>query len=973
MEKVRTNRLERFLCSAFTVLAVIMFAVLFWNGLHLTGQNTPANEYISFREDSVIGNLFMVFAALIGLCFFGKIAEKGKGRKARNIALGIVCTLTAAMSFYWVSVCTTAPEADQMMICQYANAFNFGDFGGLKKGAYIARYPQQLGMVTLLRGIFALFGESNYQAFRYFMAALTPLIVLSGCKIVRLLSEENAKAEYFYLFFMLTCFPMYVYTTFVYGDLISTALGLVGVWMYLAYLKKFSWIRLIVFGLSMGAAVQLRANLIILAVAMAVVLAIKLLAEWKMNISLLRRNIAAAASLVLGIVLTYTVLWGSYGSVMEEKAPSIPPLLFVAMGLNDAEAGPGWYNGYNYIVFAESGDDVQAANRIAWERIQEVFGRYREEPGYMLDFYKRKMNAQWNVPMYQCIAMNRNIIEPPKSDLAADILNYGSTARRMEIWMKGYQLLMYGSILFLLTAGRKGFLKIENYVLLIAVFGGFLFSMMWEAKTRYVLPFLFFQIPYMALGVSRIADLPGKLWAGRKEIRQKIAESKAAAYCRKNWRFLTAGMFILGLHMALLLFFGLQKNGFHEEEYRSYRVSAGHTAYELLHSDKELSGYDVQKQFLVTDGNRFGYRAVAEAVKAERRLPLYYLALNSLMSLAPNSFYKWFGIGLNAICSLGLCCGIIALILSLDRSRYRYLLACIAGLACAASPVMLGNGMFTGAYAMSGMWIVLYALLLVRGLSGSRWSKRKFIRYAAVCVMVCFAAFLVHPWCVAAICLLVLGAGIWTAVRGDALSGVLVQGCAVIAAAGLAFFACPAGFGHMVQAPGEAFSGGTRILGAVAIPAAVYGAGKAMVQILRNKTGGKEKRMLGFLAAAVLICGMACIFLGRVDFLYRDQKSKLEFARENAGQPALILYEDVPEDLSWCFSDEIWPYEHVLYADYQSGESVLKSEALGLAQELIVYTNCPEDMLQRIIESSNHLHSCSLVREDALFRVYKVE
>ena len=75
MEKVRTNRPERFLCSAFTVLAVIMFAVLFWNGLHLTGQNTPANEYISFREDSVIGNLFMVFAALIGLCFFGKIAN----------------------------------------------------------------------------------------------------------------------------------------------------------------------------------------------------------------------------------------------------------------------------------------------------------------------------------------------------------------------------------------------------------------------------------------------------------------------------------------------------------------------------------------------------------------------------------------------------------------------------------------------------------------------------------------------------------------------------------------------------------------------------------------------------------------------------------------------------------------------------------------------------------------------------------
>lgn len=967
MERMRMYRksLERFFCNAFAVLAVIMFAVLFWNGLHLTGQNTAGNEYITFREDSVIRNLITVFAALIGFCLIGKIAEKGKGQKARNLALGIVCVLTAAVSFYWVSVCDIVPEADQMMISQYANAFNLGDFGGLKKGFYIARYPQQLGMVTLLRGIFAIFGESNYRAFQYFMAALVPLIVLSGCKIVRLLSEDNAKAEYFYLFFILTCFPMYVYTSFVYGDLISTALGLVGVWMYLAYLKKFSWIRLILFGISIGAAVQLRANLMILAAAMAVVLAIKLLTEWKWQ------NIAAAAALALGLVLTYTALWGSYGKVMEEKAPAIPPLLFVAMGLNDAEAGPGWYNGYNYIVFAENGDDVQAANEIAWERIREVFQGYQDNPGAMLDFYKRKMNAQWNVPMYQCIAMNRNIGEVPESDLAADILNYGDTARRMEDWMKGYQLLLYGSILFWLVAGGKRSGKIEKYVLLIAVFGGFLFSMLWEAKTRYVLPFLFFQIPYMALGMGSITDLPKKFWARRTEIRQRIAGSKAVGYCRENWRFVTACVFVLGLHMALILFFGLQKNGFHEEEYDSYRVSAGHTVYDLPRSGNEMSGYEVQKRFLVTDGNRFRYSAVAEAAKEQGRPPLYYLALHSLMSLAPNSFYKWFGIGLNAVCSLVLCLGIMALILSLDRSRHRYLLACMGSLAYAASPAMLGNVMFAGAYAMSGMWIILYAVLLARGLSGPQRSRRKSAGYAAVCALVCFLAFLTHPWCFAAIFLLVLGAGIRRAVRGEELFDMLLQGGIVIVAAGLAFLAAPAA--HMVQAPGDAFRGGFRILGAAAIPAAAYGAGKAIAAVLQRRVSGKEHLMPGLLAAAVMLCDIACMLLGKVDFLYRDQGSRVEFARENAWRPALVIYEDAWQDQAWCFSDEIWPYECVIYAECQVREAILKDRLSDTTQGLMVYTNCPEDMLQAVIDSSDGLHSYSLVREDALFRVYQVE
>ena len=51
---------------------------------------------------------------------------------------------------------------------------------------------------------------------------------------------------------------------------------------------------------------------------------------------------------------------------------------------------------------------------------------------------------------------------------------------------------------------RKGINRMEFYLLLVAVFGGFLFSLIWEAKTRYILPFFFMQIPYMAMGINHI-------------------------------------------------------------------------------------------------------------------------------------------------------------------------------------------------------------------------------------------------------------------------------------------------------------------------------------------------------------------------------------------------------------------------------------------------------------------------------------
>jgi hypothetical protein len=74
--------------------------------------------------------------------------------------------------------------------------------------------------------------------------------------------------------------------------------------------------------------------------------------------------------------------------------------------------------------------------------------------------------------------------------------------------MNIYQLLIYGGVVLTLILMRKKWIKIENYVLLIGVYGGFLFSLIWEAKSRYILPYFIMMIPYAAIGIT---ELTGKI------------------------------------------------------------------------------------------------------------------------------------------------------------------------------------------------------------------------------------------------------------------------------------------------------------------------------------------------------------------------------------------------------------------------------------------------------------------------------
>ena len=75
----------------------------------------------------------------------------------------------------------------------------------------------------------------------------------------------------------------------------------------------------------------------------------------------------------------------------------------------------------------------------------------------------------------------------------------------IQKFSKYYQLLIYGGVFCLLIKKRKEKYPIEKYVLLIGAFGGFLFSLIWEAKPRYVFPYFMFMFPYAAMMLSNLS------------------------------------------------------------------------------------------------------------------------------------------------------------------------------------------------------------------------------------------------------------------------------------------------------------------------------------------------------------------------------------------------------------------------------------------------------------------------------------
>ena len=509
MGKWSLYRLPEVLLCLFSLL---WMAPLFYWCLTLTGTNpNPNKEYITAEPRSFPKMLILMLLFFMILYLAGAFHDRFLSSVPAFVLPTVFSFLMVSFSIFWILSVRTVPEADQWIVYDHAYQYLQGDYSMLERGGYMSIYSQNLGLMTLWMGLILLFGEEPFLQFQIFQALLLPVLVFCGYHITGMISDNNRRARFLYLLLITGCLPIYGYSAFMYNDLLSVILLFSCAYFVLRCLHNPAFqnsgngftvrhcVWIISAGLTAFLSVFIRKNSLVILLAFLIVIFIRMV-----RMKARKYLFLLFFSLLTGGFLLPNLAFRFYPHTSED-ATSIPAITYLYMGANGRQDAPGWYDGSGLALFIENNFDPEATSIAAKRALNETVQRFLESPGTAFRFYRGKIISQWEAPMFQCLAMPRLFSENAPSYVHSMYYRYG-IGILAEKYMKAYQLLLYGSILLFMCIfiRYRTVPDISWFMLLLGAWGGFLFSLIWEAKTRYVLPYFIAMIPYMAIAASII-------------------------------------------------------------------------------------------------------------------------------------------------------------------------------------------------------------------------------------------------------------------------------------------------------------------------------------------------------------------------------------------------------------------------------------------------------------------------------------
>ena len=523
-----TKKFEYFCSRAAAGIGILIVGFLSLFSLFYTEEFTAnRTEELVLTKDPVLLSA-AASALVVALLFYAARAIlKDERHRTRNIRILLifVSVYVGVFGFIWAFLCKYHPMWDAKIISWFANWFANGE-GELTAYDidYIASYPHQLGLIAIQEMVYRICGWENYHAFQLLNAFGASGIILAGYGLTKEISGRVKPGVYF-LLLMLGCWPLIIYVPFIYGEILSILFSLLSAYTLLLYLRKRRKRDILLMALAITAACLIRNNAYIVLAAMGCVLAVKAVSDKKVM------HLLALLACCLTFFLGHTLLVQTYEQKLDtDLSHGMPSILWITMGTREGIEGKeaGWFNNIAWKLFVdEAGRDHEKAKELAYGVLEESIDRFKEDPSYMLDFYKRKIVSQWSEPTYACL-VETNHREEERSPFL-DRLYKGDLWNPFVRVMDIYQGLIYwGALLFLLFKIRKK-TPVEQLILIIPVIGGFIFYIFWEAKSRYVFPYFIMMIPMAAIGWDMLLQ---KLSALRQRHREKLLASG-----KEPWRF----------------------------------------------------------------------------------------------------------------------------------------------------------------------------------------------------------------------------------------------------------------------------------------------------------------------------------------------------------------------------------------------------------------------------------------------------
>lgn len=550
------------------LLSMLLFAGSFLTTCYADNMET---QQVLLRPDNPLWNLLEL--AGFGLLFCGCLYLYEKiGEKFRRGLLVFTLTFVFGLGILLILFGRTVPSADALSVYNAAAEWILGNTDIIHPTvSYLSYYPQQIGLMAFLELLLRIWNLTGLSVPAWHFIKLVYVCLLCGAVWFQYLSlqylwpENYKKISCCYLVLVCCNLPMIMYSSFVYGEIPSFAALSVGCYLLLRLLGSVSpggsyrdnvsrndalsvtahdsvprmlcQILFTGFGsiLFLTLSVLLRKNSLIPVIAVLLVLLFETLRpdrNSKMRLGLLIMAVCLAVTSVGILPLVQKCYEKKAGNTLSS---GVTAMSYLAMGMQEASRGCGWYNGFNIDTYDTAGMDTALANEISRLAIDERLTYFREHPGYTADFYLHKHLSQWADGTY---ASRQATLATygGRSAFFKEVYE-GSLSGGYIEWCNAWQNILYlGVLVFCIdslkkrrkskvvghmadqtaghTAGctadhmadqhgadRHGADRLYVYVGLIAVLGGFLFHTFWEANSRYIFSYSLLLMPYCGAGV----------------------------------------------------------------------------------------------------------------------------------------------------------------------------------------------------------------------------------------------------------------------------------------------------------------------------------------------------------------------------------------------------------------------------------------------------------------------------------------
>ena len=311
----------------------------------------------------------------------------------------------------------------------------------------------------------------------------------------------------------------------VYGNIPGLTFGLIAILFTLKFIDSNKIWHIGIIAISITLSYLLKSNYEIFLFAIIIELLLKLLRDFNIK-SLL--GITVIITMVFGVK---SILYNHFEKTTNFSLDTgVPMTSYIYMGIaKEKTLSPGWYTADVDEIYSQSGYNTEKSAEITKELFKTRLEYLSQNPKYTFNYFYEKLQTTWLNPTFQdfwCSTPSimleqspeyNNYIAPKK--LLISIL-CGTAFKIEERIMDVYEILIFLSASFALFSLRKeGNLK--KILLPIVFLGGFIFHLIWETKSIYVLQYFYLLIPYASYGLYKTFTIIDNRINKFKEIKQK--------------------------------------------------------------------------------------------------------------------------------------------------------------------------------------------------------------------------------------------------------------------------------------------------------------------------------------------------------------------------------------------------------------------------------------------------------------------